>query len=252
MKKVLIAATALAAICAPAHANIVVDQSNLATVPQGGQLVGSLVGQNFQIPGVGGSFYDVNLAQSVTAGLSGKLSSVDLQLAGIRPFDPASQYEVTLAKNVTFNLDGSVGGATVLGSFVLPIASLNSFPLGSIVNIDTSALNLNFNAGDQFWLALAGASNPSVLSWAFGTSATMPPTNPTLLNYAGGAAYAATVVSAPNATFKYNAIGKDFAFRTWVDTGAVPEPATWAMMIAGLAITGGAMRRRNRTAVSFA
>jgi len=33
--------------------------------------------------------------------------------------------------------------------------------------------------------------------------------------------------------------------------GAVPEPATWAMMIGGFAIAGGALRRR-KTAVSFA
>ena len=34
------------------------------------------------------------------------------------------------------------------------------------------------------------------------------------------------------------------------DTG-VPEPATWAMMIAGFGLVGGAMRRRKAT-VSFA
>lgn len=35
-------------------------------------------------------------------------------------------------------------------------------------------------------------------------------------------------------------------------TGAVPEPATWAMMIAGFGIAGAAMRRRNAAAVRFA
>jgi hypothetical protein len=34
-------------------------------------------------------------------------------------------------------------------------------------------------------------------------------------------------------------------------SGAVPEPATWAMMIGGMALVGASMRRR-RTAVSFA
>jgi hypothetical protein len=34
-------------------------------------------------------------------------------------------------------------------------------------------------------------------------------------------------------------------------TGAVPEPASWAMMIGGLALVGGAMRRR-KAAVRFA
>ena len=35
-------------------------------------------------------------------------------------------------------------------------------------------------------------------------------------------------------------------------TGAVPEPETWAMMVLGLGMIGGAMRRRRRTAVSLA
>lgn len=32
---------------------------------------------------------------------------------------------------------------------------------------------------------------------------------------------------------------------------AVPEPGTWAMMLAGFGIVGGAMRRRQRTSLSF-
>ena len=36
-----------------------------------------------------------------------------------------------------------------------------------------------------------------------------------------------------------------------VVTGAVPEPGTWAMMLAGFGIVGGAMRRRQRTSISF-
>jgi hypothetical protein len=34
-------------------------------------------------------------------------------------------------------------------------------------------------------------------------------------------------------------------------TPAVPEPATWGLMLAGFGIVGGAMRRRHRTSVSF-
>jgi PEP-CTERM motif len=42
---------------------------------------------------------------------------------------------------------------------------------------------------------------------------------------------------------------------TWVIrgvAGAVPEPATWGLMLVGFGIVGGAMRRRQRTSVSFA
>jgi hypothetical protein len=34
-------------------------------------------------------------------------------------------------------------------------------------------------------------------------------------------------------------------------TGAVPEPASWAMMLGGFGLVGGAMRRRQRTAIRF-
>jgi hypothetical protein len=36
------------------------------------------------------------------------------------------------------------------------------------------------------------------------------------------------------------------------EAGAVPEPATWAMMISGFGMVGGAMRRRAKTSVSYA
>ncbi|MBT2185704.1 PEP-CTERM sorting domain-containing protein [Sphingobium sp. H33] len=35
-------------------------------------------------------------------------------------------------------------------------------------------------------------------------------------------------------------------------TPQVPEPATWAMMIGGLAMVGGTLRRRRRVNISFA
>ena len=48
------------------------------------------------------------------------------------------------------------------------------------------------------------------------------------------------------------AVGSDFQVANLV-SGAVPEPATWAMMIGGIGMVGGAMRRRKVSAtVSFA
>ncbi|KRB42667.1 PEPxxWA-CTERM sorting domain-containing protein [Phenylobacterium sp. Root700] len=49
--------------------------------------------------------------------------------------------------------------------------------------------------------------------------------------------------------------GGNWYAETWVvrstDWGAVPEPATWAMMIVGFGLVGGAVRRR-RTSAAFA
>ena len=48
-----------------------------------------------------------------------------------------------------------------------------------------------------------------------------------------------------------NAGATTFNFELASATAAVPEPATWAMMIAGFGLVGGAMRRR-KTSVAFA
>ncbi len=42
------------------------------------------------------------------------------------------------------------------------------------------------------------------------------------------------------------------AFAVSLASGAVPEPATWAMLILGFGVVGGAMRRRQRVSVRFA
>lgn len=38
--------------------------------------------------------------------------------------------------------------------------------------------------------------------------------------------------------------GADRGFRTYIDVSAVPEPAAWALLIAGFALSGMGMRRR--------
>ena len=49
------------------------------------------------------------------------------------------------------------------------------------------------------------------------------------------------------------AIGGTFADRVVLTpaNGAVPEPASWAMMLIGFGVIGGALRSRSRPAVSF-
>lgn len=44
----------------------------------------------------------------------------------------------------------------------------------------------------------------------------------------------------------------DLTFGDVVGVGAVPEPAAWAMMLAGFGLVGSAMRRRSKVAVTFA
>ena len=55
---------------------------------------------------------------------------------------------------------------------------------------------------------------------------------------------------------RFEAIGTSESLGGYVDSialsNAVPEPATWAMMIGGFGLVGGAMRRRGRMAVRLA
>jgi hypothetical protein len=53
----------------------------------------------------------------------------------------------------------------------------------------------------------------------------------------------------------YGGDASDGQFRVAIseaDTGAVPEPAGWALMLGGFGLMGAAMRQRKRTAVSSA
>jgi len=247
----LFAATFVAAVFSTsALAAPVVDQSNLATQPVGGQVIADGVGAHIESPPTSGNFIDISRAQSVTAGVSGLLSAVDLQLTKFGAQNNVGNGEFVIATNVTFNQDGSVASGTVMGSFGFTVASLSPLPTGGLLHFDTSALNLQFNAGDQFWLALSAASSPSVFGWVSGTSPTTPATTLNYLSYAGGQGYVAALPSGSEADNKYADTGHDYGFRTWVDAGAVPEPATWALMIGGFALAGGMMRRRGTPALA--
>ena len=47
----------------------------------------------------------------------------------------------------------------------------------------------------------------------------------------------------------YGTLGYDLDFRTYSNSGPAPEPASWALMLSGFAMVGGAMRNRTRAAV---
>ena len=54
------------------------------------------------------------------------------------------------------------------------------------------------------------------------------------------------------ARLRFTALGDHFSIDNLVANGAVPEPATWAMMIGGMGAAGGALRRRRDVSVRFA
>jgi len=122
----------------------------------------------------------------------------------------------------------------------------------------------------SFTLAITGGNDKLIsLSQGFGMFfETFHPNGDILSDWTAteNAAKTAVTFTAPNAaddlvagqrfdvdvTFK-NALPNNFAYAiTWGGAAAVPEPATWAMMIAGLGMIGGVLRRRNAMGVAAA
>ena len=113
---------------------------------------------------------------------------------------------------------------------------------GAATAIDITNLMLDANTRYGLYFTQTAGS----LSYTDGTGVgNVAATNGDLTVFEGyGSAYRFGTSFQPrvvNATFEYTV------------AGAVPEPATWAMMIGGIGMVGGAMRRRKvSTTVSFA
>ena len=253
LKSAVVSAFMLGAASA-ANAAVVVDQSNIAVAPNGGSIIYQVFGSPINTNPIGTvpNLIQATGIQFVTAGISGVLAAVDLQMSRFNVGNLNGAFEVVIANNVTFDANGQVLTGNVLGTTFGTVSSLSA--TGSIMNFDFSGLNISFNAGDQFVIGLRNPDTFSgVFGWAAGTSTDAPgvPFNVahfTPINYAGGNAYRGTnPYLGANQTFLSHV---DLGFRTYVNS--VPEPATWAMMIVGFGLVGGSMRRRQTLTVKFA
>lgn len=100
--------------------------------------------------------------------------------------------------------------------------------------ICTYSLALNFAAaaGTQYWLSIVpDEAFPPQWGWATGSNG-------------DGLAF-------QDFFGTRSPLAADLAF-TLTGNAAVPEPATWALMLGGFGLAGTALRRRQRTAISFA
>ncbi|MFW2829086.1 PEPxxWA-CTERM sorting domain-containing protein [Sphingomonas sp. ID0503] len=153
------------------------------------------------------------------------------------PFDQFYGSDVSSNFDKTFTFSYAPGSVTD-GSLTFGIYDHDSSSPGSqlayfgVNGIDlTASLNALFEGagGEQqqvsvYTLALSGSALAALST--------------------GSAAFRLTLQPPANNDLPFNGAGLDFASLTINANPAVPEPASWAMMIAGFGLVGGAMRRR--------
>lgn len=128
---------------------------------------------------------------------------------------------------------------TVNGSFTLTYdnEAIQFFPTSA--GLTVAGLNIDY-AGDALFTFNPFTGLMTVGNNIGFNSYTMNPSIPGFGFFLSNAATAPTITS-----FAYSANGRVWhASRIDVAQGAVPEPATWAMLIAGFALIGAALRSR--------
>jgi hypothetical protein len=223
MTKTLLAAAAtittlLAAM--PAAASVQVDQANYqfdTGIPWGLDFGGGNV-----VPNVG-------VSQSYTAGLKGRLDSINLYCNGICSIDQLGN-TLTLSLYQGNSLLKTVQTFTLNGT-----PETQGLPGFRFIKFDFAGQYVAQHVGQSYTWVLDGISGPGDLKARGGMAKFGNP-------LAGGSGYAGSFYGS---SFPEH----DMTFNTKVLTGAVPEPASWALLIAGFGLAGAAQRRRRlRTA----
>lgn len=156
------------------------------------------------------------------------------------------------AEVYTFNFSGTglffgeplAGSGTLTTSGMSQVSALNGYTYQTITGITGT-----FNGSQITGLAnVTGSNNLFYLTGPFFVDGNG-------LGFSTAAGSAVNLFVTTDTRYRLNAGGLSTGFVTASAspaTGAVPEPATWAMMIGGFAAIGVAARRRRRTTVSFA
>jgi PEP-CTERM motif len=242
LKTALIGAAMLCGV-ATAHAAVILDQSFV--VPAGGFApVVATVGDRQP---AGQPLTAVGAVQTFTAGKSGILDHLEFQ---------AGQLNVANNGLIGMSLidgDYEAGARTVIAqSFtvfsVLP--DLTGARNGTLsLFFDTSVANFFVTPGQRYSVQFDAVSFTPlaqaglVIGYVAGTQQA-----PTFFGsgYTGGKLYALVNGEIPAGQSAGSSL-YDVGFRSYVDevaAPAVPEPATWTMMIAGFGLAGAALRRR--------
>jgi hypothetical protein len=232
-------------IAAPAGAATVIDQ-NAVIMPAGIGTAQITAG----VRSFGGQIRDIKYVQTITAGLNGSLDRVEFQ--GFRSTfnQPADTLRLTLIDG-----DYAAGARTAVGSQDLNAANLSVFGNvrygESLATFSTAGLNYSVTAGKVFSILVEVLPLNQLGTVSFITGNVMGQEQlpngffRTIVegaNYTRGSLYQLSPSGSIVAP-----ISQDIGFRSFVNvSAAVPEPATWAMLILGFGVVGATLRRRPR------
>ena len=182
----------------------------------------------------------LSFGQTFVAGVSGRITRVELQLKG---YATPTNTRVSL-------VDGSPVSGTnfFVGSGYISRFDIPNYYYGPPKQsyIDLSSQNISIVSGHTYSLLLEAEPEPypqypfGYVGWGYGISSGLTPftgiavTKSNLGNW--------TQYSAPQSN-------NGFGFRTYVDAQAAPEPRAWAMMVVGFGIVGVGLRRRRKPSV---
>lgn len=155
----------------------------------------------------------------------------------------AAVYNFNFSGTGLFFGEPLVGSGTLTTNGVSQVSSLNGYTYQTITGITGT-----FNGSAITGLAnVTGSNNLFYLTGPFFVDGNG-------LGFSTAAGSAVNLFVTTDTAYRVNAGGLSTGFVTAsasAATAAVPEPATWAMMIGGFGVIGAAARRRRRMTVSF-
>ena len=214
------ATVALLGLAMPAHAAVLIDQSPNVNGLLPGFVAGNTAsGQNF-------------LAKFTLTSAS-ILGGIDIYSA-CRSIGCGTP---NIGTNATVKIRKDASGAPAASNLFTILTSVSAIDsVGSTANPSVERVHADFAAATlaagTYWIGLSGTTQE--IGWNLSSAAS------TAGFYFGN-----------DDNLNNNISGFAGAFRV-LGTAAVPEPAAWALMLAGFGLVGGAMRRRQSVRVTYA